>query len=79
MALTIFTEDSPYKYNACRNILNMKKGQLMPPRPRCGGQMVKSEGGAPPQDPTCCSEDFPAGSGLARAGESVLTCTYREA
>jgi|YelNatPaOPRAMG01_1025707.scaffolds.fasta_scaffold43919_2 predicted RNA-binding Zn-ribbon protein involved in translation (DUF1610 family) len=55
MALIIATEDSMYRCNACGNLLAVKKGQLLPPCPRCGGLMVKAEDGAPQQGPSCCS------------------------
>ena len=55
MALIIVTEDSTYRCSACGNILSVKKGQLLPPCPRCGGPMIKTEGDAPQQGPSCCS------------------------
>jgi len=55
MPLTIVTEDSACKCEACGNLLNMKKGQLLPPCPRCGGEMIRTEGGTPQQGPSCCS------------------------
>lgn len=55
MPLTIVKEDSAYRCNACRNVLNMKKGQLLPPCPRCGQTMEKVEGSLSQQDSPCCS------------------------
>jgi len=55
MPLTIVTEDSTYKCDACGTLLKMKKGQLLPPCPRCGEKMEKHEGPAPDSGDRCCS------------------------
>ena len=55
MPLTIVTEDSVYKCKACGNLLNIKKGQLLPPCPKCGGQMEKQEGAVADSGNSCCS------------------------
>jgi len=37
-------EDSAFKCALCDHIMQLKKGQLLPPCPRCGGAMEKYEG-----------------------------------
>ena len=53
MALTMVAEDGTDKCAACSHFLSVKKGQLLPPCPRCGGTMEKHEGekheGPPPE------------------------------
>lgn len=54
MALTIVQQNSAYKCTKCGNVLNVNKGQLLPPCPRCGGTMEKSDAPvAAPQTPGC--------------------------
>ena len=54
MPLTMVKEDSAYKCGNCGNVLGLKKGQLLPPCPRCGGTMEKYDGPPPaPRDPGC--------------------------
>ncbi len=50
MSLVTVEEDSAYKCSQCGQIINVKKGQLLPPCPKCGGGMEKHEGavGEPP-------------------------------
>lgn len=55
MPLTIVNEDSTYKCGDCGNLLALKKGQLLPPCPRCGGMMVRAEGSPPQKGSSCCS------------------------
>ena len=54
MALTMVAEDSTYKCAACSHFLSVKKGQLLPPCPRCGGTMEKHEGPPPEPQSTSC-------------------------
>jgi predicted RNA-binding Zn-ribbon protein involved in translation (DUF1610 family) len=54
MPLTIVTQDSAYKCDSCGSLLNMKKGQLLPPCPRCGGKMEKTDGAVPDTGNRCC-------------------------
>jgi predicted RNA-binding Zn-ribbon protein involved in translation (DUF1610 family) len=54
MPLTMVKEDSPYKCKKCGNTLSLKKGQMLPPCPRCGGEMDKHEGPAPVSGNPCC-------------------------
>lgn len=44
MALTIVSEDSAYKCGGCAHTMQVKKGQLLPPCPRCGAAMEKYDG-----------------------------------
>ena len=54
MPLTMVSEDSAYRCSQCGNVLNMKKGQLLPPCPRCGRAMEKYAGPPPePVRPSC--------------------------
>lgn len=52
MPFTMVKEDSAYKCSQCGHILSVKKGQLLPPCPKCGGAMEKHEGPAP-ESPAC--------------------------
>lgn len=54
MALVIVTEDSAYKCSKCGHALNVKKGQLLPPCPKCGGEMQKHSGPAPEPPSSRC-------------------------
>jgi Zn finger protein HypA/HybF involved in hydrogenase expression len=54
MALVIVTEDAAFKCAACGNLIQAKKGQLLPPCPRCGGKLEKFDGPAPATDDACC-------------------------
>ncbi len=54
MGLTIVSQDSTYQCSRCGNVLKVKKGQLLPPCPRCAGPMVRSETPLPPtKSPGC--------------------------
>lgn len=55
MPLTMVSEDSAYKCVACGHVMNLKKGQLLPPCPRCGGTMEKFEGATPEAQRSGCS------------------------
>jgi predicted RNA-binding Zn-ribbon protein involved in translation (DUF1610 family) len=50
--LVVMKEDSAYKCNQCGNVLRVKKGQLLPPCPKCGASMEKYDGPAP-EPPAC--------------------------
>ena len=52
MPLVTAQEDSAYKCSQCGQIINAKKGQLLPPCPKCGGTIEKHEGDAP-EPPDC--------------------------
>ena len=52
MQLTVVQEDGTYKCGKCGHIMHVKKGQLLPPCPRCGGAMEKYEG-PEPEEPAC--------------------------
>jgi len=43
MPFTVVQQDSAYKCGQCGHIMQLKKGQLLPPCPRCGGAMEKVE------------------------------------
>ena len=53
MPFVLVKEDSAYRCAQCGHVLPMKTGQLVPPCPKCGGAMEKSEGAAPA--PPACS------------------------
>jgi Zn finger protein HypA/HybF involved in hydrogenase expression len=54
MPLTLVTENAAYQCAQCGSILQMKKGQLLPPCPRCGGQLRKSEAVVSGSEDSCC-------------------------
>jgi hypothetical protein len=48
------TEDAAYQCGNCRHVIQLKRGQLLPPCTRCGGTMEKIEGPPPePERKTC--------------------------
>jgi Zn finger protein HypA/HybF involved in hydrogenase expression len=54
MPLILVQEDSAYKCSKCGHVMRLKKGQLLPPCPRCGGTMESFEGPVPePKRPVC--------------------------
>lgn len=55
MPLVMVKEDSAYRYKACGNTLSLNKGQLLPPCPRCSGEMEKYERADPDSQNRCCN------------------------
>ena len=55
MPFTMVQEDSAYKCAQCGHIMQLKKGQLLPPCPRCGGTMAKYEGPTAVQKDLSCA------------------------
>jgi len=54
MPLTMVQEDSAYKCRQCGHVMQVKKGQLLPPCTRCGGTMEKYDGPVPEPKPSRC-------------------------
>ena len=55
MPLTKITQDSAYRCSKCGHTMELKKGQLLPPCTRCGGEMEKFEGPIPEPQHKACS------------------------
>jgi Zn finger protein HypA/HybF involved in hydrogenase expression len=55
MPFTMAQEDSDYKCAQCGHSMHLKKGQLLPPCPRCGGAMEKYEGPAATKKDSGCA------------------------
>lgn len=55
MSLAMVTENGTFKCSACGGLLNAKKGQLLPPCPRCGGKLERVEAPAAGSDGCCGS------------------------
>jgi Zn finger protein HypA/HybF involved in hydrogenase expression len=55
MPFTVVQEDSAYKCAQCSHVMQLKKGQLLPPCPRCGGAMEKFEGPAATKKDSGCA------------------------
>ena len=54
MPFIMAQEDSAYKCAGCGHLMQLTKGQLVPPCPRCGGTMEKHEGPAPAAERPGC-------------------------
>ncbi len=54
MALCLVTEDGLYRCSQCGHTLAAKKGQLLPPCPRCGAALSKTADAASPGEDACC-------------------------
>lgn len=54
MPFTMVQEDSAYACVKCGHVMQLKKGQLLPPCPKCGGEMQKHEGPPPARQEEGC-------------------------
>lgn len=54
MPLTTVTEDAAFKCTQCGHVIEVRKGQLLPPCTRCGGAMEKHAGPRVQSDRKTC-------------------------